>query len=315
MSTATPPTTVRPETEAPHLAVAHDAGRSVPDIPDYQLGDHPEVRPRMGATVGVTQRVITTLGALVLGGGAAAAIGATTGISSHGALTVGVVGAAMLTAVAANWSTCGMSVAGVVAAPKQSDRPGDSSAISRLFAHLAGSLLTALPVGAGLGFIGMLIQTAFGGAGSFPWAPVLGVWAVLAVLYGLHEANLLKMPTPMRRVQLPRHLRRVGRPARVSFYFGMLIGPGFMIFIRSAAYYMLFLGVIALANPLLGAALFALVSVGRCGPALMAIMNQRRGGTMADFLMQSMTADRMVQLSAGLGLVALGGFAATALLF
>jgi hypothetical protein len=46
----------------------------------------------------------------------------------------------------------------------------------------------------------------------------------------------------------------------------------------------------------------------------MAIIMQHRGQTMADFLMKSMTMDRMVQLSAGIGLTALAGFAGVALM-
>lgn len=284
-------------THAPHLRLT-----------DSQLSDHPEIRPTMGARVGYIRRVAGTIAAFTVGAGAAAA----TGMTAHSALVTGVIGAGVLTSIAANWSTCGMSVAGVVAAPKQKGRPGAATPTGRLAAHLAGSLLTAIPTGLALGGIGWLVSIAAGGA--MPWGPVLGIWAVIALLYGLHESNLLRMPTPMRRVQLPRHLRRAGRPARVSFYFGTLIGPGFMIFIRSAAYYLLFLGVIALGDPLLGAALFAMVSLGRCAPAAMAIMMQRRGGTMADFLMKTMAMDRIVQLSAGLGLTALAGFGLTALI-
>ncbi|HBD21144.1 MAG TPA: methylamine utilization protein, partial [Dietzia sp.] len=259
---------------------------------------------------GIAKRVGVAAASLAVGVGAAVAVGAVTGLTAPVALTVGVVGAAALTAVAANRSTCGMSVAGVVAAPKQADRPGDGSALGRLGAHLAGSLLTALPVGAGLGLVGMAVQSV---VGPVPVAPLLAGWSSLAFLYGLHETGLLRMPTPMRRQQLPRHLRRVGRPMRVSFYFGTLIGPGFMIFIRSSAYYLLFLGAIALANPVLGAALFAVVSLGRCGPSALAIAHQRQGGTMGDFLLTCMAADRMVQLAAGSGLVALAGFGAAAL--
>lgn len=305
---------------APHLTKHHadrpdPAGAAVSgvsdlDISDLDLGDRPGLRPRMGTAVGRAKRVGVVIGSLAVGVGAAAVVGAMGGLTAPVALTLGVVGAAALTAVAANWSTCGMSVAGVVATPKQSDRPGDGSALGRLGAHLAGSLLTALPVGAGLGLLGLGAQQL---VGPLPIAPVLGGWSLLALLYGLHETGLLRMPTPMRREQLPRHLRRVGRPLRVSFYFGTLIGPGFMIFIRSSAYYLLFLGAIALANPLLGAALFAAVSVGRCGPSAMAIIHQRRGGTMGDFLLTCMSADRLVQLAAGSGLVALAGFGAAAL--
>lgn len=302
------------QTTAPHLAEVPPPdvaeGRTVADISDLDLGDRPGIRPRMGVAVGLATRVGVAAASVAVGVGAAVAVGAVGGITASVALTVGVVGAAALTAVAANWSTCGMSVAGVVAAPKQSDRPGDGSAVVRLGAHLAGSLLTALPVGAGLGLVGVAVNHV---VGPVPVAPLLAGWSSLALLYGLHETGLLRMPTPMRRQQLPRHLRRVGRPMRVSFYFGTLIGPGFMIFIRSSAYYLLFLGAVALANPALGAALFAAVSIGRCGPSAMAILHQRRGGTMGDFLLTCMAADRIVQLAAGSGLLALAGFGAAAL--
>ncbi|MBB1026156.1 hypothetical protein G6026_00300 [Dietzia sp. DQ11-38-2] len=45
----------------------------------------------------------------------------------------------------------------------------------------------------------------------------------------------------------------------------------------------------------------------------MAIVHQHRGGTMGDFLLKCMSADRLVQLAAGSGLLALAGFGAAAL--
>lgn len=51
--------------------------------------------------------------------------------------------------LAARTPRTGIAVAWVVAAPKQSYRTGDGSALSRLGAHLAGSLPTALPVARG----------------------------------------------------------------------------------------------------------------------------------------------------------------------
>ena len=285
--------------------------RSVPDFADYHLGDHPEIRPRLGSVVRLIPRILAVGSALAVGAIIAWALSAGNTIELHHVLLYSVVGSALLTAFAANWSTCGMSVAAVVAAPKQADRPGYTGPWQRLGAHLAGSLFTAIPTGAALGLIGLAMSSMFESAS---WVIAASVWAVMAVLYGLHEANLITMPTPMRRKQLPRHLRRVGMPGRVSFYFGMLIGPGFMIFIRSSAYYLLFVGVVMLGNPLLGAALFALVSVGRCGPSLMAIIHQNRGGSMGDFLLSCMRVDRLVQLSASIGLIVLASFVGTSVL-
>jgi hypothetical protein len=99
-------------------------------------------------------------------------------------------------------------------------------------------------------------------------------------------------------------------PWKVSLLFGAIIGPGFLIFIRSSAYYLLVLGVLAVGSPALGAALFTLVSLGRCLPSLAAIVHTRRGGTMPGFLTAMCVVDRRVQTVTGAALIGLGAFAA-----
>ncbi|ALJ21592.1 hypothetical protein [Microbacterium sp. No. 7] len=265
--------------------------------------DLPQLRPTVAEAVPGRARALLPVSAAVVGAGAAlvAAPAAST------AMTAAVVGAGLLTAIAANWSTCGMSVAGVVAAPKQPDRPGSSTPARRLAWHAFGSILTGAPTGAILGALGLLV----GGVVGVGWA--LGIWAVAALLYGLHELGALRMPTPMRRRQLPRHLRRTMAPNRVSFLFGTMIGPGFVIFIRSSAYYLLVLGLVLAGDPVLGAVLFTVVSLGRCLPSLAAIVHTRAGGTMPGFLSAMCLVDRRVQAITGAGLVGLAAFAAAAL--
>jgi hypothetical protein len=223
-------------------------------------------------------------------------------------LTTAVIGAGLVTSLAANWSTCGMSVAGVVAAPKQVDRKGSSTPVRRLGWHALGSVTTGAVTGALIGALG----AAMSGYVPIGWA--LGVWAVVAVAYGLHELGAVSMPTPMRRQQLPRHLRRTMAPWKVSLIFGAIIGPGFLIFIRSSAYYLLALGVMASGSPALGAALFTVVSLGRCMPSLAAIVHTKRGGSMPGFLSIMCVVDRRVQSVTGAALIALGAFAAAALI-
>lgn len=263
--------------------------------------DAPQLRPEVGQTSSSRMRAGLTTGALLVG--AAAGLAAPAGDAP---LTTAVIGAGLLTALAANWSTCGMSVAAVVAAPKQPGRRGASTPARRLGWHAAGSLLTALPTGALIGAVGSLIGSTVGLA----WA--LGVWAVLAALYGLHELGVIRMWTPMRRRQLPRHLRRTMAPRRVSFLFGAIIGPGFLIFIRSSAYYLLVLGLALHGDAVLGAALFGVVALGRCLPSLAAIIHTRAGGTMPGFLSAMCVVDRRVQIVTGGGLLALAAFAAVA---
>ncbi|WP_395245173.1 hypothetical protein ACGGZK_05065 [Agromyces sp. MMS24-K17] len=266
--------------------------------------DLPQLRPTVAEAVPGRARAVLPVAAAAVGVAAAAVVAP----SGAPALTAAVVGAGLLTSIAANWSTCGMSVAAVVAAPKQADRAGSSTPARRLGWHAFGSILTGAPTGALIGAIGMLL------AGTIDVVWALAAWAVVALAYGLHELGVLRMPTPMRRRQLPRHLRRSMAPWKVSFVFGTMIGPGFVIFIRSSAYYLLVLGLLLAGNPLLGAALFTIVSLGRCLPSLAAIVHTRSGGTMPGFLSAMCVVDRRVQAITGAGLVGLAAFAAAALL-
>lgn len=260
--------------------------------------DMPHIRPSLHSSVGLASRTVLTAAAAAIGAGAALSFTPTT----TGGLTGAVIGAGAVTALAANWSTCGMSVAGVVVAPKQPGRKGSSTPLRRLGWHGLGSLVTGSVTGAAIGALGGLTLAAV------PIALLLGAWAVLALLYGLHELGLMTMPTPMRRQQLPRHLRRRMEPWKVSLLFGAIIGPGFLIYIRSSAYYLMALGVAAVGSPALGAALFVTVSLGRCMPSALAIVHTRRGGSMPGFLSLMCVVDRRVQALTGAVLVGLAVF-------
>ncbi|MDJ0395110.1 methylamine utilization protein [Rhodococcus sp. G-MC3] len=261
--------------------------------------DMPQIRPAMSSSVGLGTRAVLVSSAVAVGAGAAL----TASPTAASGLTGAVVAAGAVTALAANWSTCGMSVAGVVVAPKQPGRKGSSTPVRRLAWHATGSIMTGSVTGALIGAVGGAVL------GTVPIAPMLGVWAALALAYGLHELGLVSMPTPMRRQQLPRHLRRSMEPWKVSLLFGAIIGPGFLIYIRSSAYYLMALGVAAAGSPVLGAALFVAVSLGRCMPSALAIVHTHRGGSMPGFLSLMCVVDRRVQALTGAVLVGLSVFA------
>lgn len=265
--------------------------------------DLPDIRPTLAGAVSTQARLGMAAGAAVVGAGVATLAAPTTTT----ALTAAVVGAGLVTSLAANWSTCGMSVAGVVAAPKQPGRKGSSTPMRRLAWHALGSVVTGAVTGAVLGAFGSVTV-----ANLSPLWLIFG-WAVFALAYGLHEIGVLSMPAPMRRQQLPRHLRRTMAPWKVSLLFGAIIGPGFLIFIRSSAYYLLVLGVLAAGSPALGAAMFTVVSLGRCLPSVAAIAHTRRGGSMPGFLSVMCVVDRRVQAVTGAALVGLAAFAALTL--
>lgn len=266
--------------------------------------DMPQMRPTLTGSVGVRTRAGLTAALAAVGAGAALVAAPSPSVGLAGA----VVGAGAVTALAANWSTCGMSVAGVVVAPKQPGRAGSSTPMRRLGWHALGSVATGSVTGVAVGVLGHLAL------GSVPVGLLLGVWATLALLYGLHELGVLRMPTPMRRQQLPRHLRRSMEPWKVSLLFGAIIGPGFLIYIRSSAYYLMALGVAAVGSPILGAAVFVAVSLGRCMPSVLAILHTRRGGSMPGFLSLMCLVDRRVQALTGAVLVGLAVYAGIAAL-
>jgi len=266
--------------------------------------DLPDIRPTLAGAVSTTARLGLAVGAAVAGAGAATLAAPTAAT----ALTAAVVGAGLVTSLAANWSTCGMSVAGVVAAPKQPGRKGASTPVRRLGWHALGSVTTGAVTGAALGALGSVTA-----ANLSPLWLLFG-WAVFALAYGLHEIGVVSMPAPMRRQQLPRHLRRTMSPWKVSLLFGAIIGPGFLIFIRSSAYYLLVLGVLAVGSPALGAAMFTVVSLGRCMPSVAAIAHTRRGGSMPAFLSVMGLVYRRVQAVTGAALVGLAAFAAISLI-
>ena len=144
--------------------------------------DVPDIRPTLQGSVGTATRV--SLVAAGAAAGAGLALVATP--SATTALTTAVIGAGLVTSLAANWSTCGMSVAGVVAAPKQVDRKGSSTPVRRLGWHALGSVTTGAVTGALIGALG----AAMSGYVPIGWA--LGVWAVVttSLLYAIPRAYL-----------------------------------------------------------------------------------------------------------------------------
>ncbi len=201
-----------------------------------------------------------------------------------------------------------MSVAGVVAAPKQPGRKGSSTPVRRLGWHA----LARSPRGRPPARCSVRWAPSWPGAVPIAWA--VGVWAVLALAYGLHEMGLVTLPAPMRRRQLPRHLRRSMAPWKVSLLFGAMIGPGFVIFIRSSAYYLLVLGVIAADRrpwvPRCSRSSVSGVACRACSP----IVHTRRGDPCPDSSPRCVWVDRRVQVVTGAALVALAALAGVALI-
>ncbi|MPZ88819.1 MAG: methylamine utilization protein [Nitriliruptorales bacterium] len=174
--------------------------------------------------------------------------------------------------------------------------------------HLLGLLTGALPTGAALGALGALLGVARLGPAR------AALWALLTAAYGLHELALVRMPHPQRSRQVPHHWRRRYAPRRVAFAYGLLLGPGFLVFVRSTAYYLAVLGVVLSGSPGLGALVFGLIALGRSAPLVASTVFQQGGGVLPQFLEGTVRADPWARLVSGWVLLALAGAALAAVL-
>lgn len=183
---------------------------------------------------------------------------------------------------------------------------GSTSPLRQSVLHLAAMLVTALPTGAALAALGGLV--GLDRLGPARWS----VWAAVAVAYGLHELGLVRLPTPQRRWQVPEVWRRTLPPRTVAIGYGLLLGPGFLVYIRSTAYYLVLLGAALSGSPLLGAACSALIAVGRAVPLFASSAYQARGGVLPGFLRLTVRIDPWARITTGWLLVAGGVIAAAA---
>lgn len=189
---------------------------------------------------------------------------------------------------------------GVLAAPRPAVSGRTVSNGSLLWAHLAGLLIGAVPVGAALGGLGQLAGVSRTGA-----VPLVA-FSALAFAYGLHDMRLVRLPHPQRRVQVPNRWRRSGKPLRMAFGYGLGLGPGFLVYIRSGAYFVVLLGVLISGSVALGAAALAAIAIGRAALLAGAQQYRARDGRPGSMLTLMSALDGRVRTASGTMLVGVG---------
>jgi hypothetical protein len=129
-----------------------------------------------------------------------------------------------------------------------------------VLASTAGGALVGLTLAA----LGSAVYTVVPGP-TAAW-PVL-VIALLALLYGLHEAQLLRLPQPERAWQVPNAwIRRW--PIGGTALFGLILGTGLFTFIPFTNYYVVLAWEAGTGSLALGAALGAAYGLARGLPVL-----------------------------------------------
>ena len=174
----------------------------------------------------------------------------------------------------------------------------------RVLVYVAASTLGGALVGALAGLLGMLVYTLVPGP-TLAW-PVV-VLGVFALLYGLHEAYVLRLPQPERPWQVPNAwIRRW--PVFGTALFGLVLGTGALTFIPFTSYYVLLAWAAGTGSLLPATALGATYGLVRGLPAILGGLFILRGGHPLDFNMWLMNSVPGIHRLSGALLGAVAGF-------
>jgi len=145
-----------------------------------------------------------------------------------------------------------------------------------LWAHLLAYLVGSTLVGGLLGAVGALLTPQ--AATPTRTLAVLGATGVAALLYGLGELSLLRVPTPRVRRQVPSGLRLTMRRRKLmAVVYGFELGVGFTTYVTATTFYVVALWIVLAGSPLLGVLTMMGFGLGRAVPMLM--LSRYRGDT------------------------------------
>jgi hypothetical protein len=141
-----------------------------------------------------------------------------------------------------------------------------------LVAYAIGSVV-------GAGSLGLLVS-ALGGLipveGQDRLALALGVTGIVAVLYGLSDASLVRVPRPQAGWQVPTRWYRRFRPELTGLLYGVGLGVGLATRIQVSTFYLLPLWCLLTGNVAWSVFTLSMFGVGRFLPLL--IIGTERGG-------------------------------------
>lgn len=123
--------------------------------------------------------------------------------------------------------------------------------------YLVGLLTTSAATGALIGWMGARI------GGGVEVSLLTTLLAALSLAYGLNELELVRLPYPQLRAQVPNRWRRRFKLPVVSLLYGLGLGVSFFTHIPSGAFYPVLAGIFLMGDPWWGAVLFAATGLGR----------------------------------------------------
>lgn len=204
----------------------------------------------------------TRLGILAASGLAGAAGGyALSGAPDQtGALWTVIGTAAVIGGVLSTWSPCGYSSISLL---RPSGR-GVKAAIGWMptFAmHGLGYAAGAVILGTLLGAIGALV-----GFTGFGTVLALSILAIIGLAYGAHQLDLLRVPYPQRRAQVPHDARNRFPKWVIGGLYGLSLGLDYLTYVQTPLLYMMTLAAVFTGHIPEAIAIIALFNLGRYLP-------------------------------------------------
>lgn len=147
-----------------------------------------------------------------------------------------------------------------------------------LIAYGAGSASGAMVVGLMFGGIGLLVSSL---TGDLPTLALVATGGV-AVLYGLNDASLLRLPRPQFRRQVPSSWSRRYSPRAAGFLYGAGLGVGVATRIPVASFLLLPVWTLLEGDVAVAAFVFVCFGIGRFLPLW--YLGGRQGGDDGDML-------------------------------
>lgn len=200
--------------------------------------------------------------ALLAGGLVAGAAGglALKGAADPGALWAVVGLAAVAGGLLSTWSPCGWSSISLLRQTGRGAR-AVTGFLPTFAMHGLGYALGAVILGTLLGALG-----GIAGFTGFATTLGLGVLAVIGLLYGAHQLDLLRLPYPQRRAQVPHDARQRFPKWVVGGLYGLSLGLDYLTYVQTPLLYMMTAAAILTGNIPEAIGIIALFNLGRFLP-------------------------------------------------
>lgn len=211
-------------------------------------------------------------GTILLSSAVAGAAGGAVLLGSGTAVTAlwAVIGLAVFTGgLLSTWSPCGYSSISLLR-PNGTDIRAKLGWLPTFAMHGLGYALGAIILGTLLGAIGGIF--GFTGLTS---GLTLGALALVGLAYGAHQLDLLRVPYPQRRAQVPHDARQRFPKWMIGGLYGLSLGLDYLTYVQTPLLYLVTLAAVFTGNITHAIALIAIFNLGRYLPVAVNLMPWR----------------------------------------